>query len=79
MKIREAVEYLYEIDDDILIEYIERCKRESIKPSFKDFMDWLQDHFYLSDFEKDIEGNWKSINGSTNIDAEFLKEIERLK
>ena len=50
LKFYEIVINSIEIDIDTFREYIDSCKEAEIVPTRDDFMKWLTDNYYLSDF-----------------------------
>lgn len=79
MKITRVVHKTYDIDDDILIEYISYCNQENITPELNDFVFWLDEQYDLWGFLCEEDNDWECINNSFNLNKEFKKEINRLK
>lgn len=78
MKITQQINKTYDIDEEILLEYINYCKKEEIIPEFNDFIFWLDGQFYLEDLACEEDGSWEYVNDSFNVYKEFKKEIDKL-
>lgn len=78
MKITRQINKTYDIDEEILLDYINYCKENHIIPEFNDFTFWLDEQYYLEDLLGEEDGSWEYVNDSFNIDKEFKKEIDKL-
>ena len=53
MKFIQTVDYVLEVTDDMLLEYVDYCKQYNKQYSASDFMEWLENNYYLSDLVGD--------------------------
>ena len=53
MKFIQRVDYIMEVDDDILLEYVEYCDRCGEQYSASHFINWLDSHYCLGDLVGD--------------------------
>ena len=49
MKFIQRVDYIMEVEDDILLEYVEYCDQREEQYSASHFIDWLDSHYCLGD------------------------------
>jgi hypothetical protein len=49
MKFIQTVDYIMEVEDDMLLEYVDYCKQHNKQYSASDFIEWLRNNYYLSD------------------------------
>ena len=49
MKFIQTVDYLMEVEDDVLLEYVDYCKQHNKQYSASYFIEWLRNNYYLSD------------------------------
>ena len=78
MKITQQINKTYDIDEEILLDYINYCKENDIIPEFNDFVFWLDEQYYLEDLLGEEDGSWEYVNDSFNVHKEFKKEIDKL-
>ena len=53
MKFTQTVDYILEVTDDMLLEYVDYCKQRNKQYSASDFIEWLNYNYYLSDLVGD--------------------------
>jgi hypothetical protein len=53
MKFLQTVDYVLEVTDDMLLEYVDYCKQYNKQYLASDFMEWLENNYYLSDLVGD--------------------------
>ena len=53
MKFIQRVDYIMEVEDDILLEYVEYCDRCGEQYSASHFINWLDSHYCLGDLVGD--------------------------
>lgn len=53
MKFIQTVDYVLEVTDDMLLEYVDYCKQYNKQYLSSDFMEWLENNYYLSDLVGD--------------------------
>ena len=53
MKFIQRVDYIMEVEDDILLEYVEYCDRCGEQYSASHFIDWLDSQYCLGDLVGD--------------------------
>ena len=60
MKFIQTVEYVLEVEDDTLLEYVDYCKQRDKQYSASDFIEWLKCNYYLSDLvgEERVSNNF---------------------
>lgn len=78
MKITQQINKTYDIDEEILLDYVNYCKENNIIPEFNDFIFWLDEQYYLEDLLDEEDGSWEYVNDSFNVNKEFKKEIDKL-
>lgn len=77
MKITKTITYEYEIDNEILKEYLDQVEPET-EISFTDFIDWVETMYYLYEFEESVDSEYTGINNDCRINKAFLKEIKKI-
>ena len=53
MKFIQTVDYILEVSDDMLLEYVDYCEQHEKQYSASDFIEWLKDNYYLSNLVGD--------------------------
>ena len=53
MKFIQRVDYIMEVEDDILLEYVEYCNQHGEQYSASHFINWLDSHYCLGDLVGD--------------------------
>lgn len=54
MKFIQTVDYVLEVTDEMLLEYVDYCKQHNKQYySASDFIEWLRNNYYLSDLVGD--------------------------
>ena len=53
MKFTQTIDYILEVGDDILLEYVDYCKQHNKQYSASDFRGWLRYNYYLYDLVED--------------------------
>ena len=53
MKFTQTVDYTLEVEDDMLLEYVDYCKQHNKPYSASDFIEWLRYNYYLSELVGD--------------------------
>ena len=53
MKFIQTVDYIMELEDDTLLEYVEYCDQYGKQYSASHFIDWLKSHYCLGDLVGD--------------------------
>ena len=53
MKFIQTVDYVLEVSDDMLLEYVDYCKQHDKQYLASDFITWLENNYYLSDLVGD--------------------------
>ena len=78
MRLVEVISNTYEIDDEVLSEFLEYCDKENIESTFQNFIDWFDEQYYFSDFLESDDIDFESINGSFEIERAFQKELKNV-
>ena len=60
------------IDEDTFKEYLDGCKESSITPSTSDFLSWIYNNYYISDFIEHEDCKYTLIQ---NQFEEYLKNF----
>lgn len=53
MRFTQTVDYILEVTDDMLLEYVDYCKQHNKQYSASDFIEWLNYNYYLSELVGD--------------------------